>query len=564
MAPSPYVSVVIYNFNNVFPGIPAPAAVSRNCVDKFYSNNKPCVYPTVVDTQVYVQVLYSSNLYASPVYNYDPTPLQIAPNIFSYLETLMGIPTNQQLLFYYNGNGNNDWPIYYLAPTNTWGGRTYEGGNGYWSQAENNILNVKTIAGNEKPTATTKYLNVSVSPEYVYPPVGSTNVPQVTFTLVQPGTGPLEYFPVGVYDLKILLFVDGSYQTLYSKGFTSNQQQINLVVPSQPQYTTFDFGTTVNVFPVELTHANAEDFIYIFNVINNINVTIPFGTITPDIVSAPNVSQQYTLFIPPEPVQPITQFPAGTYYIEFSNVEYGGQVLQTTVTLPNVNQSAPADFLLIENITLTDAFSNYSLTGYYVGPTTEAAFLIINNVYVNCFLKGTKILCGIATDGEAEIKEAYLNIEDIQPGTLVKTYQHGYKPVKYNIHSNIYNDKHNFSRHKLYVYKMEDNPSLTEDLVVTGGHPVLVDQLSPEEITETLKLWDNIKTIGDKYRLLTFFNKNAKVFDRNGRFTVYDLVLENDDLEANYGIYANGMLTESIEEQYFIDSTSLKETTFKD
>ena len=40
---------------------------------------------------------------------------------------------------------------------------------------------------------------------------------------------------------------------------------------------------------------------------------------------------------------------------------------------------------------------------------------------------------------------------------------------------------------------------------------------------------------------------------------IYDIVLENEDPHRNYGIYVNGILTESMDEHFFLNYSGMKE-----
>lgn len=103
---------------------------------------------------------------------------------------------------------------------------------------------------------------------------------------------------------------------------------------------------------------------------------------------------------------------------------------------------------------------------------------------------------------------------------------------------------------KLYKYSKNKNNVLTDDLIITGGHSILVDQLSDEQIAMTKKILGNVSLIGSKYRLLSMIDQNANIYEQNGIFTVYHIALECEDPNMNHGIYANGMLVESCSRKY--------------
>ena len=54
--------------------------------------------------------------------------------------------------------------------------------------------------------------------------------------------------------------------------------------------------------------------------------------------------------------------------------------------------------------------------------------------------------------------------------------------------------------------------------------------------------------IEDKYKLIAYYDTdNFEEYNEVGIFNIYHIVLENDDVYKNYGIYANGILVESTE-----------------
>lgn len=149
-----------------------------------------------------------------------------------------------------------------------------------------------------------------------------------------------------------------------------------------------------------------------------------------------------------------------------------------------------------------------------------------------CFLEGTKILCYYHN------KEVYLPIEQLTARILVKTFKNGYLPINLIGTSKIYHSERN---PKLYQCTRNEYPELTENLVITGGHSILADELTEDQRKKIGKIF----VTDGKYRLLSKFDDRASVYDNKGYFTVYHFSLENGDRNRNYGIYANGLLVES-------------------
>ena len=153
-----------------------------------------------------------------------------------------------------------------------------------------------------------------------------------------------------------------------------------------------------------------------------------------------------------------------------------------------------------------------------------------------CFNHDTKIL---TSNGE------YVRIQDLKIGDSIKTYLHGDKKLIYK-GKNTLNNGHNLLA-DMYSLKIPDN----EDLIVTGGHSILVDSLTEEETKIELK-YRKIMKIDDKFLLLACNNPDfERIIDTNV-YTYYHIVLENEDKDGQYGIWANGILTETMSEDYFV------------
>ena len=157
-----------------------------------------------------------------------------------------------------------------------------------------------------------------------------------------------------------------------------------------------------------------------------------------------------------------------------------------------------------------------------------------------CFLEGTKILC--QKDG----KERYVCIESLKKGDLVKTSRDGYKKVELVGKGEIQNpgnDERIESR--LYKCSPSNYPELSEDIYITGCHSILVDNISEEEREKTIAQLGKIFITDKKYRLMAAIDKRAEPWVSEGKYTIWHLALENEDVKMNYGIYACGLLVET-------------------
>lgn len=172
-----------------------------------------------------------------------------------------------------------------------------------------------------------------------------------------------------------------------------------------------------------------------------------------------------------------------------------------------------------------------------------------------CFNKDTKILCYI------DNKEQYVPVQDLRKGTLVKTFEHGYKPIHI-----IKTGTYRFGRPGVDqgMFKMKKTGSMLADLEMTGLHSILVDRNDPEYADQVERFevanakfkrpwgWE----LDGKFRLTanscTQFKK-MPVKD----YTVYSFSLDKQQLQ--YGVWANGVLVETTAHRYLEKMTGAKD-----
>jgi DNA-binding beta-propeller fold protein YncE len=171
---------------------------------------------------------------------------------------------------------------------------------------------------------------------------------------------------------------------------------------------------------------------------------------------------------------------------------------------------------------------------------------------IGCFLNGSKVLT----------KDGLINIQLLKKGDLVQTLNHGLLPIKYVGKSSMFN-KLTEERINPHVYKLNKNnfPELSEDLFITGGHPLLVDEKDLDEETKKKLLdMDNISIITEgKYRVFAMLHPKSELWNEEGYHEIYDIVLENENPHMNYGIWVNGILTESMDEDFFLKYSKMTE-----
>ena len=175
---------------------------------------------------------------------------------------------------------------------------------------------------------------------------------------------------------------------------------------------------------------------------------------------------------------------------------------------------------------IDNTVTTFSRMAFDVGVTT----------HVHCFLEGSKILT----------INGYVPIEQLKQGDLIKTTNSTYIPIyklgKRVMHHHVSNER---DKNILYKCSQKNYPELTEDLIITGCHSILVVEFKNNQREKTIELLKKIYITDDEYRLPACVDDRTTIYETEGDYTVYHIALENDNDYFNYGIYANGLLVES-------------------
>jgi hypothetical protein len=166
----------------------------------------------------------------------------------------------------------------------------------------------------------------------------------------------------------------------------------------------------------------------------------------------------------------------------------------------------------------------------------------------SCFNEGTKIL-----SLNKNFEEEYIPIENLRKGDLIKSYKHGYRKIDLIGKNPMFNNPTVWHE---CMYKMEKTAEngLIEDLIVTGGHGILVDTIDCAEAEkENNKIFGKPIQVDDKYLLLVSLCKDFVKLEDTNLYTYYHFILENNgNDEERFGIWANGILTETPSKNHFI------------
>ena len=196
------------------------------------------------------------------------------------------------------------------------------------------------------------------------------------------------------------------------------------------------------------------------------------------------------------------------------------------------------------NVTTGDFYSVALSSNGTIGIAGSASG---NGIYytnsIICYEENVEILC---YENDSEI---FKKISKLKIGDTVKTYKDGYKNIKY-LKQFKYTHIQKYETDYLYKYK-------NTDIIITGGHSILVDELTEEESINNLKYMFS-STIHDKKLLLACASdKFEKITDKKD-YILYHLVLENENSKGHYGVYLkNDILSESCSEAAFLEFFNL-------
>jgi surface protein len=188
--------------------------------------------------------------------------------------------------------------------------------------------------------------------------------------------------------------------------------------------------------------------------------------------------------------------------------------------------------------TLTGAPNNWNITGDTYAPAP-----------VICFKEGSKIL----TD------KGYVAVQDLRNGDLIETVSSGFKKIEHIGNSKMYNNVNGIrSTDKLYKCSTSEYPELSEDLVITGGHSILVKSFKDsDQIEKTQEVLGKIYVTDGHYRLPACVDDRTKMFEEEGVHTIWHFSLEHSNYYMNYGIYANGLLVETASNRMMVELSGM-------
>lgn len=168
-----------------------------------------------------------------------------------------------------------------------------------------------------------------------------------------------------------------------------------------------------------------------------------------------------------------------------------------------------------------------------------------------CFNEDVTILCLNNNFDEEQIK-----VSDLKVGMLVKTFKHGFRKI-IDIKNGSFNNNINDWKNCMFKMSKNEYPHLTHDLILTGGHSILVDTISENETSLNNERFNGyVPIIDNKTLLLASVSKFFKPIDNNNLFNFYHFILDNEDNDlVRFGVWANNILVETPSQTEFYKDT---------
>jgi hypothetical protein len=158
-----------------------------------------------------------------------------------------------------------------------------------------------------------------------------------------------------------------------------------------------------------------------------------------------------------------------------------------------------------------------------------------------CYHDEVSIMC-VVTSEEGEVSTKYICLKDVNAGDVVRTYGEGDIRIKF--------------LHRFPYCVMDDSTPINclykridSEMIVTGGHSILVDELSDAAVAGQKTLGFD-QSIGDKKLQLACFDPRFERLYTRKVISMCHVVLEHDNQPGrHYGVYVdNGLISETCSE----------------
>jgi len=190
-----------------------------------------------------------------------------------------------------------------------------------------------------------------------------------------------------------------------------------------------------------------------------------------------------------------------------------------------------ARWVVTETVPVVDMFKGSPMgTGGDREPTSDTPPLSYFN-QAPCFDQDTLILCPTGN----------ICVKDLKEGDKVVTTS-GIKDIlRISSKTRQFNNTGNTST---TMYRMKKTGDMTHDLLVTGNHAILLDDLESYKYYDIMKdCSDESKMITGKHSLIAALCNNFEKETEPKEHTIYHIAIDGE--QNRYGLFANGVLMES-------------------
>jgi hypothetical protein len=207
-------------------------------------------------------------------------------------------------------------------------------------------------------------------------------------------------------------------------------------------------------------------------------------------------------------------------------------------------------------------FYNRTITetelSYLVNYTTDLQFVyvaVVPTPEYPCFLEGTRIL-RMNTEYD---EEEYVAVEKLRAGDLVKTAMSGYKMISFIGNATLKNPANDPDpKNRLYKFSKKNCPGLLRDLYITGEHCTLHKTLSDKKQKQIAEYMGDDFITEEYHRVPACLDDRGEPYREAGPAKIWHFALEHNNLNWNYGVYANGLLVESCSINYLTKQSNMK------
>jgi len=160
------------------------------------------------------------------------------------------------------------------------------------------------------------------------------------------------------------------------------------------------------------------------------------------------------------------------------------------------------------------------------------------------FLEGTKITCQTPIGEEVQA-----SVETLRKGDLVKTLNNGFVPVL--LSSIVTLRPPNYANGSLFILTQDSEPNLTEDLCMACKHCTLTETIDDEMRLKALLYLGEYNTTDNMQKIPAGIDPRFSPVQHTENANIWVFSLQSQESHANFGIYANGILVESISRDVF-------------